>query len=43
MTINQDLRETVRKRYASDALLVLDGGPSGVRFADVVGMAIGIR
>jgi SAM-dependent methyltransferase len=28
MTIDKDLRETVRKRYASDALNVLDGGSS---------------
>jgi len=28
MTIDHDLRETVRKRYASDALSVLDGGSS---------------
>ncbi len=28
MSIDHNLRETVRKRYASDALLVLDGGPS---------------
>ena len=28
MSIDHDLRETVRKRYATDALLVLDGGSS---------------
>ena len=28
MSIDHNLRETVRKRYASDALLVLDGGSS---------------
>ena len=28
MTIDHDLRETVRKRYAADALTVLDGGTS---------------
>ena len=28
MSVDHDLRETVRKRYASDALLVLDGGAS---------------